>query len=284
MTPRRAPRAVALFVAGTGLATLAVSACNEETFAPAVEPLPVILRSSTPPDSSYGSFEPGPIAWTATLNRPVSAHEVRENWIFPAPPATGLLELDGRRVVRWNDVVIDAGLRQATWLMDGPSFRAPIVIRIHPGDPDPHAGIIEGRIEIDTPRPTPENAVLFVLSFALLDAEMPEGQRRILGLPIVAAHRLGPADPSEQLNPLPTSAYRLAALERGADYLLVAIEDTNDDGYYTVGVDWWGYPRQNGTADVPRPVRALAPELDEGQIGRADFRIVRPGALTPEDF
>ena len=240
-----------------------------------VESKPLIFRSSTPADSVTGLHDPEGLDFVARFNRDISAAEVTTNLLMPGPSAVGGVEVGtaGAVEVVWEDAVLDDDLAAHTWLIDGPDFVRPVVLRFFPGDDVlTHVGVVTGTISISPPRTTAEGSMLFVMAAGVPDTSFAPDTPTMLGLPIVAAVRIGQAR-GVRRNP-----YGVGNLDPQYRHLVVAIEDTDDDGRYEPREDWWGYARDPLQPDVPllvRPAQFADP---------VDFEIVRPGALAPVDF
>jgi hypothetical protein len=245
-----------------------------------VESKPLIFRSSTPADSVTGLHDPDGLDLVARFNREISEPEVTTNLLFPAPRAAGGVDVGtaGAVEIVWNDVVLDDGLASHMWLMDGPEFTRPVLLQLFPGDGTlTHVGVISGTISISPPRTTAEDAMLFVMISGAPETTFAPDTPTMLGLPIVTVRRIGPAQGVRQ------NLYGVGNLDPRFRYLLVAIEDTDDDGRYEPRDDWWGYPRNRLQPDTPLLVRASV-FGDDDAPSSVNFEIVRPGALSPVDF
>lgn len=222
---------------------------------------------------------------TVVMNRDADARALRQNWILPYPPQPGSFTANGRRRLEWTGIGLDPDVPVYTWFLDGPDFVVPIVLRVWTGLPNPNSGTIRGGVRVVEGLRSARNAMLFVLSLSAQGEPIPEGALSFLGLPVERAMRLGgllsideDTPPSEL-----TSRFEFRELVPGRRYLLLAIEDTDGDGYYVPQVDWWGYPHEPGNPNAPLAIEALMP----GELGTAtdaNFLINRPGAHVPEDF
>lgn len=258
--------------------------CASDNVGPGPFLRPVAMSSSSPPDSALGVADLDDFAMTMVFNQEVDPAEVRQNWIVPRPLELGSFLATGRRTLRWSGLELDPGVPVYTWFVDGADFAAPVTVRIYPYEEDRPAASIVGRVGFVDGRRSPRDAMLFVLPLAARGQPIPEGSLSLLLLPVQRAIRLKGPDPTLDTPVFDAVRYTIVDLESEAEYILVAIEDTDDDGYYVPGVDWWGYPRMEGRPHEPIAVSARVRANPMAVDAPAVFTIDFPGALAPEDF
>jgi len=269
------------------LCALVVVACSEEGPDPSGTFLPIQLNSSTPPDSTVEAFDPlNDFAMTAVMNRNLDAIALRQNWIVPLPTRPGDFVASGRRQLQWTGIGFDPDVPVYTWFLDGPEFVEPIVLRFWTGSPGANTGVIRGGVRIVDGLRSARHAMLFLLSLSSRGEALSEEALSFLGLPVERVKRLGGLQEIDE-NTTPDeliSRFEFGELVPDRTYILLAIEDTDGDGYYVPQVDWWGYPHEPGNPDEPLPIVALSPDGPDPLDLNASFVIDRPGAFDPEDF
>lgn len=263
-------------------AAFVFAGCSEDAVGPDPAPQPIRLRTVTPPNAAVDVYDAAGVTLTAVFTRDVDPRELRQNWILPKPVSQGELVANGRRTVEWRGVVFDPDVAVYTWFLDGASFRTPIVLEYHPGPMIARDGVVRGSIAFRDGERNAEDVILYVMPWDARGTEITEGTLTILGLPVERVIRLEAG--LEVFGEIGPSSYRLENLEPDTRYVLVALEDTDQDGYYVPGVDWWGYPRDPAHPDVVIPVTARSASGPHDFDANATFTIVRPGALQPEDF
>jgi len=244
---------------------------------------PLLLRWTIPENGTQGHYETTGRTLIARFNRDVVPDEVATNLLIPAPISSGGISFDTPRQIEWYDVVLDPDVTTCTWLIDGPDFANPVIVEIHPttrSDPV-DIGKISGAIDVGTPRPHADDALIFIAD-STADPD-PGGQLTFFGRRV---HRIARVDPIQS----GANSYSVSGLDttRTRRFLVLAIDDSDGDGRYHPGADWWGYPRDSLRPETPLyEIPYVNVDLDVRiRLGLeppmpTNFEIVAPGRLSP---
>lgn len=238
---------------------------------------PIQVAFTVPADSAQGIDDPEGFDFVARFRRDVTRDEVTTLQFAPRPVATGPVELVSARELVVYDVVLDTAIPTYDWLLDGRDFLEPVSMRVFTADSVRYRGIVLGAAEL-APRVNHEEAVIvFLLARTVPDELVPEGVDRMLGLPVVGIRSLGVLQPGGE------ATFSFADLPIGAEYVLLAVQDTDGDGRHEPRSDWWGYPRSSVAPDLVLTSRAQD-ITNPFALRTVRLEIVAPGTLDPGDF
>ena len=261
-----------------GLAVLtSLIACQfteneQETLVP-----PIRVAFTVPADSAQGIDDPAGFDFVARFRRNVARDEITTLQFAPRPVSRGPVELVSGRELVVYDVVLDPGIPTYDWLIDGPDFLEPVTARVFTAEESRDVGLILGAVELAPRVPHEEAVTVFLLAQSIPDSLVPDTVDRMLGLPVVGIRSLGVLQPGGEL------AFSFSDLPVGGNYVMVAIQDTDSDGFHEPRVDWWGYPRSSRSPDLIQISRAQD-GTDPFTLRTVRFEVVAPGALDPTDF
>jgi hypothetical protein len=229
--------------------------CGSDNDEVIVEEAPLGLVFSLPTAEALPTPYTGSTNLSATFNRATGLHEMQFS-IFPTTTSGDLTtNPDSRRTWTWRDVLFEEEKGAYFWLIDGVKLgrfvnvdqtdrvfvRQPIVIRIPSStDRQPAVGFA-GTVSSNNPNILASGTLVFALpidsGFNPLDPAGTFDPTTALG--ISAASR---SDDFVDLD----ANYRASLMPVDTLVLVVAVQDTNNDLYYSPADDWWGMHEVDG--------------------------------------
>jgi hypothetical protein len=196
---------------------------------------------------------------SATFNRATGEYEMQFS-IYPPTTSGGITtNPESRRTWTWRDVLFEEEKGAYFWLIDGVKLgrwvnvdiddrvflRQPIVVRI-PSSNDRQAAVgFAGTVWSPNPNVISSGTLVFTLpidsGFNPLDPAGTFDPSTALGV-FVAAR----GDDFVDF----VAGYRASFLPVDTQVLVIAIQDTNEDLYYSPADDWWGMYEPNGEFDA----------------------------------
>lgn len=250
------------------LVTVLAVGCGNDNDEVVLEESPLGLVFSFPAPgvlpSPYSGVEP----LSATFNRSTGMHEMQFS-IFPATTTGDITtNAESRRTWTWQDVLFEPEKGAYFWLIDGVNLgrfvniddtdrvfmRQPIVVRI-PSSVDRQSAVgFAGQVSSNNPNVIAAGTLVFALpidsGFNPLDPASTFDPSTALG--VFAATR---NDDFVDLD----ASYRATLMPVDTLVLVVAVQDTNNDLYYSPADDWWGMH------EVDTEFTAVFARLDTGE-------------------
>lgn len=266
------PHAMALFVV---LAMLA--GCRFTEPEEAIDTPPLWYRSQYPAEGAPDLADVEDLTLIVRFRNEFEPSRITTLRIVPPPLSRGETRFDVSREVQIDDVVLDPSLVSHFWILDGPDMVHPVVLELFTQSLFRAPGFVQARVTKNGSEEEAVDSLVFVLVRRAPASWIPDSESRMLNLPIVKVQRVRAGvggTPGVYVDNLPPRA----------EYVLVVVEDTNRDGRYEPGVDWWGYPYDSALPNFPLTQRAVSIEELEGRPSPADIRILPPNRLNPMDF
>lgn len=255
---------------------LALSACRFTEPEQEQVPLPLWVRTTIPTPGQHPFYDPEGMTLIARFRNDFVPAQVHTNEIVPRPLSRGRVSFDVHRELQIHDVVFDPAVAEYSWLIDGPDAVQAVLVTFHPARRAFETGFVQAFVRREGSLEKAVDALVFVLAFDVPSAFVPRGAARLLNLPIVTVRRVRSAGGAPN--------FHVGTLAPGGRYVLVAVQDTDDDGRYLPGIDWWGYPHDPEDAQEPLPWLAIHTDEVEFRPGPAAIRLLPPGYQHPPDF
>jgi hypothetical protein len=246
-------------------------------------PLRVTPQGTVPADSTEYLFDADGLDLVATFNREVATDDVPHLQLVPRPAAVGAIlnPAPNPRQIVLESVVLDPIYTTYRLVLDGPAMPGPDIVTYYSAQRTAFEGSMQGNVRISRGNTEPEDVLVYALVPPGLEEDFPltGSEETILGRPVLGVTR------SVLVLGEEGGWYRLAGLDSGRRYLVLAILDTTGDGIYDLAEDWWGYWRDE--VDAALEVVAGVPfggQLEPPQPEmRTDieFWLLEPGALNP---
>jgi len=248
--------------------TLVAVGCDSDNDEISIEQAPLGVIFSLPSEAIVPSPPyTGTENLSVTFNRATGLGEMQLSLYPPALTGDITTQPDSRRTWTWHDVEFDEALGCYFWMIDGVRLgrwanldderifeRRPVIVTIPSAMERRYAVGFAGTVTSTNSNVIASGTVIFALpsdsSFNPLDPAGTFDQNEAIG--IVLAQR---DDDFLDLS----APYRATYLPVDEQILVVAIQDTNEDMYYSPADDWWG------TYEIDGEFAAVFSRLDTGE-------------------
>jgi hypothetical protein len=236
---------------------------------------------TTPRDSTQNLYDEAGLPLVVTFNREFFADELTHVQVIPRPPGMGPIQNPGAnpRQLLIEDVVFHPRSSAYRLVLDGPAMPSPQVFSYYSGEHKVTEGAMHGHIFYPRRGREPEDALVYALLPPWNEDQVELGgdEERLFGGAIMGVTKSIIVSTEEG------GWFRLAGLELGVAYVVVAIIDSSRDGRYDPLDDWWGFYRDPADALIEVVAGVSFGHLFTPPLpplwDQTDFNLLAPGSL-----